>query len=85
MDSELALQLETVRRQQLFQIIVVSRKTKRWSQYGAIHLVTTTFGQWLCSGEIMIEKFFEFYTFQNSQIISITNCLHGLMSVYILH
>ena len=29
--------------------------------YGAIHLVTTTFGQWLCSGEIMVENFFGFY------------------------
>jgi len=34
--------------------------------YGAIHLVTTTFGQWLCNGEKVIEKLFEFYTPQNS-------------------
>ena len=26
--------------------------------YGAIHLVTTTFGQWLCSGKTMNEIFF---------------------------
>jgi hypothetical protein len=53
--------------------------------YGVIHLVTTTFGQWLCSGEIMVKKFFEFYTPQNSQIISINVCLHALMSICMLH
>ena len=28
--------------------------------YGAVHLVTATFGQWLCSRQIMVGKFFKF-------------------------
>ena len=47
-------------------------------------LVTTTFGQWLYSSQIMVEKFFEFYTSQNSQIMFDNHnicLLHALISI----
>ena len=58
------------------------------SVYGAVHLVTTTFGQWLCSGQIVVENFFEFNTSQNSQIVLDNHhfcCLNTLISICTLH
>ena len=53
--------------------------------YGAVHLVTTTFGQWLCSSQIVVENFFEFNT---SQIMLDNHhfcCLNALISICTLH